>query len=121
MMEELEIYKSATGHKQTLLSSRWPAAGSLAAEAERELCTAWSSPVAGALVACARLQLQRRHLQLGGLWGSVACGGRWRGLSPSPRPTHPGILVLRFPAWRDNGVKNDPMALAARRVGAPEQ
>lgn len=32
MMEELEIYKLSTGHKQTLLSSRWPAAGSLAAE-----------------------------------------------------------------------------------------
>lgn len=84
MMEELEIYKSATGHKQTLLSSRWPAAGSLAAEAERERCTAWSSPVA--LAACARLQLQRPHLQLGGLWGSVACGARWRGLSPPPPP-----------------------------------
>lgn len=97
MMEELEIYKSATGHKQTLLSSRWPAAGSLAAEAERELCTAWSSTVA--LAACARLQLQRPHLQLGGLWGSVAGPVR-----PNPQ-THPGILVVRFPAWRDNGVK----------------
>lgn len=100
MMEELEIYKSATGHKQTLLSSRWPAAGSLAAEAEQERCTAWSSTVA--LAACARLQLQRPHLQLGGLWGSEACGARW--CPPHPQ-THPGILVLGFPAWRDNGVK----------------
>lgn len=95
MMEELEIYKSATGHKQTLLSSRWPAAGSLAAEAERERCTAWSSTVA--LAACARLQLQRPHLQLGGLWGSVACGARWRGLS-APTPKHtPGSWCCAFP------------------------
>lgn len=81
-MEELEIYKSATGHKQTLVSSRWPAAGSLAAEAGRERCAAWSSLVA--LVACTRLQLQRPHLQLGGLWGSVA------GPVPTPHPSTPG-------------------------------
>lgn len=98
MMEELEMYKSATGHKQTLLSSRWPAAGSLAAQAGRDHCAAWSSLVA--LVACARrLQLQRPHLQLGGLWVSVA------GPIPTPTPPHPEIVALRFPAWRDNGVK----------------
>lgn len=39
---------------------------------------------------------------LGGLWGSEACGARW--CPPHPQ-THPGILVLGFPAWRDNGVK----------------
>ena len=70
VMEELEIYKLSTRHKQTLLSSRWPAAGSLAAETgrERERCAAWSSSVA--LATCARLQ--RARLQLCGLRGSAA-------------------------------------------------
>lgn len=95
MMEELEIYKSATGRKQTLLSSRWPAAaaGSLAAEAGRERCAAWSSFLA-ALAACARLQLQQPHLQLGGLWGSVVAGP-----VPAP-PSHSHPRTPRRRSWR---------------------
>lgn len=70
MMEELEIYKLSTGHKQTVLSSRWPAAGSLATGRER--CAPWSSSVA--LATCARLQ--RRTCS------SVACGAQRQSLPP---------------------------------------
>lgn len=84
VMEELEIYKLSTGHKQTLLSSRWPAAGSLAAETGRERCAAWSSSVA--LATCARLQ--RRTCS------SVACGAQRQGLPPGDRGSFPpdGIM-----------------------------
>lgn len=95
MMEELEIYKSATGHKQTLLSSRWPAAGSLAAEAEQN-------------ESAVQLGAPRSH------WprvpgssfsdrtcSSVACGARWPvglGVGACPPAQHsPGSWCCAFP------------------------